>query len=668
MPQYSEGVRYIKIAKRDKNGVDQTNTLQSLTEITIPFSTSNITYNIISITEKPTYFLYSVPYTGVEWADRAEINYDFTGSTLLTSDTFQGVNDMTGAPELFKKIPIISSTKDNLGFLHTGSSTNTNNLNPLNTYRFLTYPQETLLIEFSGSIMLTPGGSGTAFGNVGVGLAYIKENSTVPEFGWRTSQGNSAATAVFTPHTTNPVTASFHISASISASVFNPLDAIYPTYETYVSLGYTKVTASFTSDTTFKISSPAASGPNLETVPEPYFGTNNFQIQGIDCQPLFNNANINRRHNLFMDVDYSAGVTEPTNFDLIISGSALKAEVQMSNYSTRRHILPRYIGSRNTTDDFNTSSISQSLYINTTQNIHLGDPSPNLTKFASVDNLDTTIFEFQYGGGTYPEIANGGALLINNVLNVGSKDAVDIFSPLDDYFDTMITRKFRPNDSPFIFQYETSAQTTAGARVIATNLGIPQKSSFMITSSGANRAAPQSSGNQLDINAFITTVSTNTSGYYIAGSPSQEDVRNLIKQGINAGEDWYVTIYENLPDTVQGQIQPFNSGSHANYTTPDSNGNYPYPLAKNGVYEITGVTALGLLEISPTFPQISGWNIGNDDKGALFWKSTKGKDITFEDATLSGVGKGAVVSEISSKTIKENITYITKTYGSNPTN
>ena len=32
-------------------------------------------------------------------------------------------------------------------------------------------------------------------------------------------------------------------------------------------------------------------------------------------------------------------------------------------------------------------------------------------------------------------------------------------------------------------------------------------------------------------------------------------------------------------------------------------------------------------------------------------KSTKGKDKTFEDATLSGVGKGAIVSEISSKTI-----------------
>ena len=81
MPQYSEGVRYIKIAKKDSNEVDQTLNLQSLTEITIPFSTGNITYNILSITEKSTYFLYSVPYTPVEWADRSELYYDFTGSS-----------------------------------------------------------------------------------------------------------------------------------------------------------------------------------------------------------------------------------------------------------------------------------------------------------------------------------------------------------------------------------------------------------------------------------------------------------------------------------------------------------------------------------------------------------------------------------------------------------
>ena len=47
---------YIKISRIDKNGVNQTNTLQSLNKLTIPYSTGNITYTILSIVEKPTYF------------------------------------------------------------------------------------------------------------------------------------------------------------------------------------------------------------------------------------------------------------------------------------------------------------------------------------------------------------------------------------------------------------------------------------------------------------------------------------------------------------------------------------------------------------------------------------------------------------------------------------
>ena len=38
----ADGVRYIKIAKIDKNGVDQTPTLQSLNQLTIPYSTGDI--------------------------------------------------------------------------------------------------------------------------------------------------------------------------------------------------------------------------------------------------------------------------------------------------------------------------------------------------------------------------------------------------------------------------------------------------------------------------------------------------------------------------------------------------------------------------------------------------------------------------------------------------
>ena len=43
----SDGVRYIKIAKIDANGIDQTNTLQSLEKLIIPYSTEDIEYEIL---------------------------------------------------------------------------------------------------------------------------------------------------------------------------------------------------------------------------------------------------------------------------------------------------------------------------------------------------------------------------------------------------------------------------------------------------------------------------------------------------------------------------------------------------------------------------------------------------------------------------------------------
>ena len=48
----TEGVRYIKIARIDKNGIDQTNTLQSLNQITIPYTSGDIVYTVVNITEK----------------------------------------------------------------------------------------------------------------------------------------------------------------------------------------------------------------------------------------------------------------------------------------------------------------------------------------------------------------------------------------------------------------------------------------------------------------------------------------------------------------------------------------------------------------------------------------------------------------------------------------
>jgi len=72
-----------------------------------------------------------------------------------------------------------------------------------------------------------------------------------------------------------------------------------------------------------------------------------------DENALINNAFEDRLSIQYQDVDYSTGALIPTNFDLLVSGSAQKAPVQDSNYSTLRHANPRYNGSRTTSQELN---------------------------------------------------------------------------------------------------------------------------------------------------------------------------------------------------------------------------------------------------------------------------------------------------------------------------
>jgi hypothetical protein len=140
----------------------------------------------------------------------------------------------------------------------------------------------------------------------------------------------------------------------------------------------------------FFITSSDVTGQQVGLVAEPYFGSNDFN-RALDCQPLLNNAERVRKHNLYQDIDYSAGVNEPVNFDLLISGSATRAEVQFSNYTTRRHIIPRYIGSKSTSQELNTWTE--------------GDTG-TYGKTPTVESLKTVVAYCDFIGGWPPERMN----------------------------------------------------------------------------------------------------------------------------------------------------------------------------------------------------------------------------------------------------------------------
>lgn len=81
----TEGIVYIKIARKDQNGVDITNTLESLSTIVLPTSTGNRTYTILNSTRESTYFLYYVePNTDqtLPVGTEQSPNYTFNSQTI----------------------------------------------------------------------------------------------------------------------------------------------------------------------------------------------------------------------------------------------------------------------------------------------------------------------------------------------------------------------------------------------------------------------------------------------------------------------------------------------------------------------------------------------------------------------------------------------------------
>ena len=68
---------------------------------------------------------------------------------------------------------------------------------------------------------------------------------------------------------------------------------------------------------------------------------------------LINNFNENRANSFLMDVDYLNSPTIPVNQNAIINGTAKKAQVPDSNYTSKQVIIPRYLGSKITSANYN---------------------------------------------------------------------------------------------------------------------------------------------------------------------------------------------------------------------------------------------------------------------------------------------------------------------------
>jgi hypothetical protein len=311
--------------------------------------------------------------------------------------------------------------------------------------------------------------------------------------------------------------------------------------------------------------------------------------------------------------------------------------------------------------------------------------------YASVDKLDATILQFDWGGGTYPQIINGGILALNDMLLVGAnRDAVGKYSPQQKDYLVAAEQAYLIGSFPTFNQYTTTATTTVGAQVADYGWTTPSVSNYYIPSgSSAGRfygGAMVTSSNPSELYIVDTTIellgspfisppgfgSINLQGFEVPTRQTGSlNTYKTISSSLAEGDEWYVSMYYNLGTVASGALQPITGSSR---------------LSQQGVYQITSIDKIAGASVftasldSPinTFFSSSIFGAGGilfpnpattgsaEFAGLLIWKTVPGNYMRVNNATLSGVGKGGLVTSTPTLVIEQDFTYITQTYGTNP--
>jgi len=289
----NKGITYIKINRIDNEGKDNTFTLQELTNIRIKYSDIDVVdYPVYSISEYPDYYLYQIYTTDTTSSIYNINNFNFSGSEPSDSYTSQiGIPNPPAVPSRYIDFSSISSNPS--GYF----------TNPL--YTVGSTPEFPLTFSFSITDDATPGDV--------IYYLYSNYRGALTQ-----SITNGGTTFVYSDYFQTGETLGISYSSPVSFNTTN---------------NQLEVTQSI---------SPISS--LCQTILEPYL-TQNFE--NSDCNVLYGNVNKYPFNNLYMDVDYSTNSIIAVNSQQIISGSAYRSTVKPYNYSLRRHIFPRYNGSKN---------------------------------------------------------------------------------------------------------------------------------------------------------------------------------------------------------------------------------------------------------------------------------------------------------------------------------
>ena len=357
------GSSYIKIHKFDNDGIDNSTALGQITKLLIKLSLdlSYTEINILSINEFPNYYLYEVNTTPDQ--DDYILDYTVSASRITpTSIITPGDNIAIGS---------LTESIDSQGYFFPTQGVLT----------FGNTPNIPIIITASLNLN-SPTNNNTG------SIQLIKNGDTTDEFAGVIELSQL-----------------FYLNSGVNTVLFTgsfiPING-----DTYYLRLFNEANMSDVGNITFnsiqlKYTQNITPSPaeNDSIIFEPYITTPNFY--NSDFNPIINNVLVDRLNTIYQDVDYSTGITTPTNFALLISGSALKAAVQDSNYSSKRVTLPRYEGSKSTS-----------------QHLNVWTPGDKGTygKLPTVESLKNAVAYCDNISGWTPERMNASGLLIKYLI------------------------------------------------------------------------------------------------------------------------------------------------------------------------------------------------------------------------------------------------------------
>ena len=261
-----------------------------------------------------------------------------------------------------------------------------------------------------------------------------------------------------------------------------------------------------------------------------------------DCEVIANDSQIPRVSTRFMDVDFQTNPNIAVNEQAILSGSATKAAVQDSNYTTARVTNPRYNGCKTSSP---TGSISE-FYVNQPMNegSNLG-AIPNVQTYSDWFAYYTNITRYT-AGSDYPFTVdqvnittlingNGETITLNSANQAGSTGfgITTNSSPTESLLSNrgLVGDLFFRSGSANVYTFISGSANVTSGSAIPVFLG----GGFYTSSLGTNNFLLNEQVVLLSVPNSITPSQAQTPGLLVPSTLNPDIKNNLLKIAQTAG-------------------------------------------------------------------------------------------------------------------------------------